>query len=111
MKPGEPGPPGTSFHIILDGDNAWPDLRERSAEDIIHLTGDKAYMAIAALGGGTASGNASVTFRMDLPDGKVVLAETTLRLLLRAADSFKAKYGDPDLAGGQMGMGTGSPSH
>jgi hypothetical protein len=50
---------------------------------------------VAALPRGTVSGKPTVTFRVDLPDGTVVLAETTLSLFLSAADAFKARHGDP----------------
>jgi hypothetical protein len=50
--------------------------------------------AVAPLEHGTELGKPTVTFRVDLPDGKVVLAQTTL-LFLSAADAFKARLGDP----------------
>jgi hypothetical protein len=74
--------------IILDGDGCWPDLAEKEVVEA-DLT------AVAPLEHGTALGKPTVTFRVDLPDGKVVLAQTTLSLFLSAADAFKARLGDP----------------
>jgi hypothetical protein len=76
------------LEIILDGDNCWPDLKEKG-----YLQGE--LRAIAALPKGTESGKPTVTVRVELSDGTVILAETTLTLLLSAADAFKARHGDP----------------
>lgn len=70
---------------------AWPDLHGR---DVIHLANDT-RIEIAGLEGGMASGLPSVAMRLDLPDGRVVVAETSLVLFLTAADGLKARYGDP----------------
>lgn len=69
-----------------------PAFSDYSGKEIIHLTGT---IRVACLEGGTVSGKPSVGLGFELPDGKVVLAETTLALFLTAADAFKAKYGDP----------------
>lgn len=82
------------LNIFLTGDNAWPDLRDRQ-DDIIHLS-DSGYLGIAVLDGGMRSGRASVMIRIDLPDGKVVMAETSLRLLTMATRAFNEKHPDPD---------------
>lgn len=82
------------LHIFLTGDNAWPDLKDRM-EDVVHLK-DGDYLGIAVLDRGMRSGRASVMLRFDLPDGKVVMAETSLRLLTMAAQAFNAKHPDPD---------------
>lgn len=80
------------LNLTLDGDGAYPDLAGRAA-DIIHLA-DNDALGVTALVGGMTSGRASVMFRLDLPDGRVVLAETSLRLFLLAADALRARYGD-----------------
>jgi len=41
-----------------------------------------------------ASGKTSVAFDIPLPDGRHVLAETSLELFLAAADALRARYGD-----------------
>jgi hypothetical protein len=78
-----------SMNIVLQ-EPAWPELRERT--DVIHTTGP---IGIAGLEGGMESGKPSVALRIDLPDGRVVLAETSLSLFLTAADALRARYGDP----------------
>jgi hypothetical protein len=72
---------------------AWPDLRDRR-DDIIHEAGG-AHMEITGLDGGMHSGKPSVAVRLDLENGKVLIAETSLALFLTAADALKARYGDP----------------
>ncbi len=76
------------MNVILDGDGCWPDLQDKK---IIRAVGLQA----AALRGGTREGSPSVAFRIDLEDGRTVIAETSLKLLLTASDLFRAKYGDP----------------
>ncbi len=81
----------SSLDIHIEGDGVWGDLLERNKEDIIHIT---EHMAVAALSSGMTSGRPSVAIRFDLPDGKVVIAETSMRLFLGAADMFRARYGN-----------------
>lgn len=81
-----------SMNIILDGDNAWPDLR---GEDFIHLGQGAPPIQVAVLNAGVASGRASVALRIDLPDGRTVIAETSARLFCAAARAIMARY--PDL--------------
>lgn len=83
-----------SLRIILDGDGAFPEL---ARDDVIHLA-DNADIAVTGLAHGMASGDPSAAFVFMLPDGRPVLAETSLRLLLSAADALKARYGDPRMA-------------
>jgi len=77
--------------IILDGDSCWPDLN-KPGKTIIHHTDE---IQVAVLGRGMASGKPSVSIRIDIDSKTSVIAETSLALLLTAADAFKAKYGDP----------------
>lgn len=87
-----------SLRLILEGDGAFSDLAELQAQGrLIHLA-DNADIAIAGLEGGMKSGDPSVAFVFGLPDGRAVFAETSLRLLLTAADGFKSRYGDPRMA-------------
>ncbi len=76
------------MNVILDGDGCWPDLQDKK---IIRAVG----LQVAALRGGTKEGSPSVALRIDLEDGRKVIAETSLKLLLTASDLFRAKYGDP----------------
>lgn len=81
----------SSMTIKLDGDNAWPDLFNQR-QRLIHI-GNGSHIEVAALAGGMTSGRPSVMFRIDLPDGRVVLAETSMRNFLMAARAFEARYG------------------
>lgn len=74
--------------IHMDGDNAWPDLKETGFEE-----GD--FSSVAILDRGLVSGLPSVALRIALPDGRTVIAQTTARLFCTAARAFMAKY--PDL--------------
>lgn len=65
-----------------------------AAGKLIHL-GNDAEIELGALAAGMQSGAASVVFCFTLPDGRVVLAETSMALLLTAADALKGRYGDP----------------
>jgi len=73
-------------HIILDGDGCWPelaglDLKEMEAE----------LRGVAYLSKGMVGGLPSITMKIECKDGRVVLAQTSLRLFLAAAAAFKAK--------------------
>jgi hypothetical protein len=79
-----------AMNIILDGDNAWPDLKDK---EIIHLNGnDTPPIQVAVLNGGLASGRPSVAIRIDLPDGSTVIAETTARLFCTAARAINGRF-------------------
>ena len=80
--------------MIMDGDNCWPDLKD-NLDKVIHLANDAPPLQVALLDKGMTSGRPSVMLRIDLPDGRVVLAETSLRLFALACRAFASKY--PDL--------------
>lgn len=80
----------STLSIHLEGDNCWKDLAEKR-ERIIHL-GDGSHIEIAALSQGMQSGRPSIAIRIDLPDGNVVIAETSMALFLSAASAFRARY-------------------
>jgi hypothetical protein len=82
-----------SMNIIMQGDNCWPDLADDKV--VIHLGEGSKPIQVAVLDGGLKSGRPSVAIRTDLPDGTVVIAETTARLFVTAARAVLAKY--PDL--------------
>ena len=79
------------LHILPYGDGRWTDL---DPERTTWLR-DAGQLTVAGLSKGLQSGLPSVAIRIDLPDGSVVVAETTLRLFLTAADALKAVHGDP----------------
>jgi len=61
----------TVLKIHLDGDGCWPDLAGR---ELVRLE----LQEVAMLAGGMSSGKSSVSFRLDLPDGRTVIAEQSL---------------------------------
>lgn len=84
-----------SMDLNLHGDGAWPDLTDiRNSNRLIHLN-DGQTLRIAGLNAGTVSGRPSVAIRIDLPDGRVVVAETTLALFTTAAQALQNRFGAP----------------
>lgn len=75
-----------TLHIILDGDQCWPELVGRRVLD----AGNEVYLA--ALPGGMSSGKTSITLRLTLSDGTTVLAQTSLALLNTATAAFNERY-------------------
>lgn len=82
------------MNILLNGDAAWPDLKE--SKDAIILMGNEApTIDVAVLNEGMRSGRPSVALRINLPDGRPVVVETSAVLFCSAAKAIMAKY--PDL--------------
>ena len=75
--------------INLDGDGCWPDLAEKM-DKVIHVK----QFSLGALEAGTTKGNPSMSIRIDLPDGRVVIAEATMKEFLAASEVMKERYGD-----------------
>lgn len=82
----------SSIDLKLGGDGAWPDLIDRP---VIHL-GDGTTIGLCVLPTGMRSGRPSVAFRLDLPDGQVVVAEASWRVLAVAVQAIAARYGWPE---------------
>lgn len=80
------------INLKLDGDGAWPELADQG---VIHLGNDTA-IGLAVLPAGMVSGKPSVMFRLDLPDGHVVLAEASWAVLALAVRGIAARYGWPE---------------
>lgn len=80
-----------SLTVNLGGDNAWPDLRDKG-ENLIWLSNGAPPIQIAVLDMGMKSGRPSCAIRIDMPDGKTVIAETSVRLLLVAAKAIESRY-------------------
>jgi len=76
------------LEISLDGLGAWPDLATR---DVVHAH----WTRLSALPGGMASGGLSIGIVVELPDGRLVFAETSWALLYVAARAIEARYGAP----------------
>lgn len=83
----------STIDLKMDGDGAWPDLAARRA-DVIHLA--ETTIGLASLAGGMASGRPSVALRIDLPDGRPVVVETSWRALATAVQALAARYGWPE---------------
>ncbi len=75
------------INLKLDGDGAWPELID---QPVIHLGNDTA-IGLAVLPAGMTSGRPSVMFRLDLPDGQVVCAEASWRVLATACQGIAAR--------------------
>ncbi len=89
------------MRLELKGDGCWPDLEGKiDTPQVIHLGNDAPPIGVSALEGGLQSGGVSVCLRIDLPDGRIVLAETSLKLFLLAADALRARFGVPGGANG-----------
>lgn len=61
--------------VHCNGEGCWPDPMQRP-ESVIEAR----LTSVARLPHGMASGKSSVTIRIDLPDGRIVLAETSLAI-------------------------------
>jgi hypothetical protein len=70
----------TPLNIVLDGDNCWPELKEKGFT-----------VAVARLPLSTNEGRSTVAFRVELPDGRTVIAEPTLRLIQAAVKAIEAR--------------------
>lgn len=75
------------LNIILQGDGCWPDLESKGDGAIISVDS----FAVALMPGGMASGKASVSIRIDLPDGRIIIAQTSQALFDGAARAFRAR--------------------
>lgn len=74
-----------ALNLVLK-EPAWPDLADKT-DKIIHVTSP---LGLAYLEAGMESGARSVMLRVDLPDGRVVLAETSFALLALAVRGIAA---------------------
>lgn len=81
----------TPLTIVLNGDNCWPELKERGFIQGV-------FVALARLPNGTVGGRSSVMARIETDSGQVVLAETTLALLRSAVQAFDAADSITDLS-------------
>jgi len=89
-----------SITLLLNGDGCWPDLGATEEEiDANIASGRLTWLGngskpiqVALLDKGMQSGNPSVSIRFDLPDGKTVVAETSLKLFYTAARAMLARY-------------------
>jgi ribose 1,5-bisphosphokinase PhnN len=79
--------PAASIAIVEQGDPpVWPDVDRAKLE---HVTGP---LAFAVLAEGMSSGLPSVAIRVDLEDGRTVVAETSLALLAGVVIAARARF-------------------
>jgi hypothetical protein len=73
----------------------WPEIDKALAEGtLIDLTGSSApALKVGRVPNGTASGKSTVMLQVPLPDGKLVIVETTLALFINAARSLAISDG------------------
>lgn len=78
------------IRLILNGERAFADLQGKEKSDIIHLKGP---FTVAALASGMTSGHPSLAIRIDLPENKVLIQETSVAAWLAVARALEGKYG------------------
>jgi hypothetical protein len=84
-----------NLRILLDvEDQPWTDLKDNPKLEA-YMGENVCSISIGGLPRGMVSGLASVAIRLDLPDGRVILTETSMRLFLTAAKALAAIYGWP----------------
>ena len=83
--------PTMTLRPRVDETGGFDALKRAEAEglEVVHLTNP---IEIGTLDGGMASGKPSVAFCFALPDGRVVLAETGLELLVVAVRGLAAAH-------------------
>ncbi len=79
-----------TFDTILDPEEHWEDLLDK---EVIYFGNEAAPIEIVAMPEGMASGRTSISMRLDLPDGRVVILETALYELARVVDTIQERFG------------------
>lgn len=81
--------PSMNLRPRVDETGGFNALKGIKREDIIHLTNE---IEVGSLDAGMQSGKPSVAFCFKLPDGRVVVAETSLELFTAAARALNAAH-------------------
>lgn len=89
-----------TIDLRLDGEGAWPDLLTLRRRGKLLEPNESSPIGLAALTKGMQSGRASVALRINLPDGRVVFAQTSLRVLWNAVKAIADKYGEESMKPG-----------
>jgi hypothetical protein len=79
-----------AMSLLFDGDGVLAGI---DRDKLIHITEP---IEVAALHHGMESGRPSVAFLIPLPDGRTVVAETSMQLFHAAARGFAARFGWQD---------------
>ncbi|MDJ0704882.1 MAG: hypothetical protein QNJ46_16495 [Leptolyngbyaceae cyanobacterium MO_188.B28] len=80
-----------TFHPILEPEEHWSDLLDK---EVIYLGNEADPVEIVAMPEGMASGRTSISIRLDLPDGRVVIVETALYELARVVREIQERFGE-----------------
>ena len=80
-----------TFHTILEPDEHWDDLLEK---EVIYFGNEAPPIEVVAMPEGMASGRTSISMRLDLPDGRVVIVETALYELARVVRTLQEQFGE-----------------
>ena len=80
-----------TFHPILEPKEHWSDLLDK---EVIYLGDEASPIEIVAMAGGMVSGRTSISIRLDLPDGRVVILETALQELVNAVRKIQERFGE-----------------
>jgi hypothetical protein len=81
---------GQTIEVRLDGDGAWPDLAQMPEANKIYM--EDSTLSIACLKNGMTSGRPSLVMRINLPDGRVLIFQTSMRGFLSAASIVATGY-------------------
>lgn len=84
----------TELDLNLEGDGCWPDLVRLRAEGLLIDGTAGLPTGLALLVDGTAGGQPSVSIRVDLPDGRTLVTQTTLALLVSAVRAMIVRVDD-----------------
>lgn len=80
-----------SLSIVLDAEGVWDDLKPGGKLHGLLSWNEVKNLTFARLPGGMQSGKASVAIRLDMNDGRVIVAETSMELFQSAARAFLAR--------------------
>lgn len=79
-----------TFQTVLEPEKNWDDLLEK---EVIYFGNEAPPVKIVAMPEGMASGRTSISMRLDLPDGRVVILETALYELARVVHTLQTEFG------------------
>ncbi len=79
-----------TFHPILEPEEHWSDLLDK---EVIYLGDEASPIEIVAMPEGMLLGQTSISMRLDLPDGRVVIVETSLDSLANVVQKIQERFG------------------
>jgi hypothetical protein len=78
-----------TIDLRLDKDGCWPDIGAKHQAGLLRTSEDPIGMAL--LSDGTELGRPSVSIRIDLPDGQLVMVQTSLKVLALAVRAMETR--------------------